>query len=160
MIDAQTMANMAAVYAALISTFLGWFEWHKYKNRGAQVRVDARKDKMIIPDPEYNKGTLWVSVSVTNVGDQPATITSLGCSIYKNRFMRWKKKPDKCFAFANLRFVAPLPIKLSPGEEWRPLVKQESPEQDIDLGISAQEGVVMFEIGVAHLRKPVQTRLS
>lgn len=158
MFNFAEITDYIALYAAVLSTLIFIWEMYKHFTKGPRLRVEVSKDQLIIPDPAH-EGKKWVSVSVTNVGDQPATITSLGCCLYKNKFDLFRKKAEACYVFPNPRLAKEMPVFLSPGEEWRPLVAQENDAQGIDLGEIAKQKIVQIQIGVSHKRKSICQRL-
>lgn len=150
-----------AIYAAILSTSLAIWDIYKYKTRGAKLRIHVAKDKVVYPDYAEGDETLWISISVTNVGDQPITLTSLSVAIFENWIDRVRKKPkgDVCYSLPNPVVHKNLPLKLEPGEEWRPLVKQNAPNIDLDIGQESENNFVIFEISTSNRTKPYRARL-
>lgn len=126
--------------------------------RGARLKVRVSKGMQLRLGTVYDEERLWVSVSVTNIGDQPTTITSFGCVIYASRLEQWRSKSEFRFVFNGHEVAAPLPILLSSGENWNPLVPQS--DADMDLSDKSQEMIVMMEIKASHKTKPIRVRLK
>jgi len=147
-----------ALYAAILSTVIFVWEIYKYSTRGARLKVRVGKDKLIIPDP-VEEGKLWVSISISNVGDQPTTLTGIGSEVFSNWRDKLRKKPDSCFVFPNPKMAEPLPRLLSPGQEWRGFIAQANERADVDLGELCKDKIVIISVSVAHTNKPKCVRL-
>lgn len=164
MFSLTSVTDYIAVYAAVLSTLLLIWDVYKHKTRGARLALRANKNLQIHGGTafQYDQDELWASVSVTNVGDLPITLTSFGVTIYTSTFNRWrgKAKGDKSYALLSPRVAVNLPVKLGPGDEWRPLVKQKVPNLPLDIGEELKTNVLVFEIWVANRKRPYTTRLK
>lgn len=97
---------------------LGWNIYLKLSS-GPKLTVVPLAHVIIIPaepgDPNF------ISISITNQGTAPTTITNLGLCIYDSWWAAKRRKGSQYFVVKN----SELPLKLEVGEEWRPEVRQD-----------------------------------
>lgn len=138
--------------AAIGSVALMWqmFTWFR---KGPRLRLLATSNmKILTPGVDVDE-TLYVSVSVRNVGDGPTTLTHF-CGVSYNGWFNWLRRKQAG------RFVvitgpdSPIPFKLDPGETWSGMVLQNQV-----LSSLSWSGMWLY-LGVQHsmAKKPAFTR--
>ncbi|NLR73583.1 hypothetical protein [Leeia aquatica] len=132
----DTWSTFAAVYAAVISTFvLGW-DAYKWLHSGPNVRIDTSTGMKIagggIPDPKS-----YISIIAVNNGDRATTITNLGFMYYKSwwKACLCRKRCDYSAIITTPSQAQPLPYRFEAGDQWIGLC-----EQDDDVDRMVQEG--------------------
>jgi hypothetical protein len=94
---------------------LGWNIYLKLSS-GPKLTVLPLADVAVIPaspgDPKF------ISVSVTNQGTPPTTITGFGLCVYNSWWAAKRRKGSQYFGVENSQ----IPMKLEVGAEWCPLV--------------------------------------
>lgn len=105
--------DLIAVYAAILSTVIGIWEFIKWRGRNA-IKMMCTANMLFLPSQDKQK---YIVVKVINRGDRPTTITHLLGYYWKNRFDRvLDRKKRRASAFiVNSDNV---PKVIQPGEEW------------------------------------------
>jgi hypothetical protein len=140
--------QIAAWYAAFISSLgLGW-EIYKYVQKGIELSVTAKGNMIPAGDPvPVDKTDRVVSVNVRHVKGPPTTITHVGIAIFRSRwhklitydspgwFQSFLKKMFPSYGYglgvAISDEMCDFPDNLKVGEEWDCYIDQnEIPELD------------------------------
>jgi hypothetical protein len=138
-----------AWWGATVSTLvLGW-DIYKWKTTGAKLIVTASANMESYNIPEYEGKTL-VTANVSNVGDQPTTITMVAMVFYKSKFHKFFNKSGKAFVLPHPSTAQPLPFVINPGEIWTGIG-----EQDEDIQTMSTKGVLAWQISHSQSKKPV-----
>jgi hypothetical protein len=114
---------------------------------------------LVYGDPS-REGKTWVSVTVSNNGDRPATIKGIGMEYYTNWMKRFQNRAEKAAIFPNPNEGFPLPRVLNPGEEWSGLIPQKRVDKEMDLEEMSQTGHLMIWLSRSDRQKALRKRLS
>ena len=95
----------------------------------------------------------WVTVTVTNLGDNPVTLNSLILSYYATKVIQFRIKP-KCSRIVK-PFYATLPHKLLQGEQWCGGLSQVPKLEEM-----ARDGILMANMHIAGRKKPRRARIK
>jgi len=152
----MTLTEGAAWWGAIIASLA--FSWNVYKwiKRGPQLSIhNVIKNAIFTGDPR-RRGKRYVTVRVTNTGDQPTTITKMGFFYYKNLFYRIfkHKHPESTMIVADAGTPYSLPYKIYPGNIW-----DGAALQDEEISRMIQEGHLLCVIGQSHSKKYVKKRI-
>ena len=103
----------------------------------------------------HPKDKNYISVEVTNTGNQKTTITHLMSSHYKSLIFKLIKKTDKNYVVLTPAFLAPrLPHILEPGERWLGGI-----EQNDELEELSRNGLLYCGIHHSSSKNPVLQRV-
>lgn len=143
-----------AVYAAVVSTVVLVWDVVKWRISGPRLRVVVQTQLRLVGNGQLDPVT-YLGVRVTNYGDRPTTLLSLGALVYKNDWLAFiqRDRPDIGLIFPEGPGVPLLPLVLEPGQQWQGLVNQET------LVPMAQKKCVMVAIHHSHSAKPAIRRL-
>ena len=114
-----------AAYAAVISTFvLGW-DAYKWLASGAKIEISASTGMKMIGGYSTNTQT-YISITAWNVGDQPTTITNLGCRYFDSWWRAYisRRRPVKAFIITEPSQAQRLPYRFDVGDQWIGLAEQ------------------------------------
>lgn len=104
-------------------------------------------------DPS-REGKIYISIWVTNVGDRPTTLQSLGFHVFEKRYQRFRRKAVMSAVFPNPNEQFPLPHKLEPGTQWHGLMLQSAVAE------KAKGRLVEIELGHSHSERPIRKLLD
>lgn len=114
-----------AAYAAVVSTFvLGW-DAYKWLASGPKIDMSVSTGMKILgglePDPKT-----YVSVTASNVGDRPTTITNLGGIYFESWWRAYvlRRKPKAAFIITQPSQAQRIPYRFEVGEQWIGLADQ------------------------------------
>lgn len=114
-----------AAYAAVVSTFvLGW-DAYKWLASGPKIDMSVSTGMKILgglePDPKT-----YVSVTASNVGDRPTTITNLGGMYFESWWRAYvlRRKPKTAFIITQPSQAQRIPYRFEVGEQWIGLADQ------------------------------------
>ena len=147
--DASTLAAWWGAVCGTLALFWEIFSWYR---SGPRLSVTASPNMQLITPGLAMDTTVYINVSVTNVGDQPTTLTNFYGHTYRNWLDRIRNKPDKIFV-VNTGPESPIPHKIDIGERWSAMTRQ-------DKAIEIAGGSLFF-IGIVHAMrvKPVLVRV-
>ena len=123
MLDDISSTEIAAWWGAIMASVVFLWDMYKWKTQGPKLVMRLSPNMLMYPDlPPYQPR--FVSVTVSNIGDQPTTIKGFGVEYYADWFKRLRQRAHDRIAFAvgNQSHVEPLPKVLNPGEEWIGLI--------------------------------------
>jgi hypothetical protein len=143
---------MAAWWGAICGTLALFWEIFSWYRSGPRLVVSASPNMQYVTPGVGIDPTTYINVSVTNVGDQPTTLTHFCGHTYHNWLDYIRKKPDKSF-IVNTGPESPIPHKIDVGERWSAMTRQ---DKAIELA-----GDSLFYLGVVHATqvKPVLIRV-
>lgn len=156
MIVEFTVIEFVAWWGAIIATLVLAWDIYKWKTRGPNLHIRLTPNMKVIGDP-VREGQTWVTINVSNVGDRPTTIKSFGFEFYPSLYSKIRGKSETAFFITNPSDAKPLPLVLSPGEEWIGMAPQD--KEDLDLKTMARDGYLVGYLSVSHSRKPLKKRL-
>lgn len=148
------LTTLAAWWGAIIATVVLLWDFYKWKRSGVDLQLSVRPNMITagIGEPKDKK---FISVTVTNRGDRPTTITNMLGHYYPSRFRRLRGKPEHSFVVANPAFgPAELPCVLKPGERWLA-----GTEQSEELENWSQEGFLYLGISNTASRREMLKRV-
>lgn len=152
----MTATEIAAWWGAVVATLVFLWDIYKWKTRGPKISMRLSPHMIVMGDPR-REGRTWVTVTVTNIGDQPTTIKSLGFEYYTSCWKRIRKRTEKAFVVTNPSDRYPLPLVLNPGDEWVGFTPQD--RDDIDLETMSRNGHLLASLSQSHTDKPLRKRL-
>lgn len=129
---------------------LGWNIYLKFGS-GPKLTVLPFAGMIMMPPPPGDPK--FLSVSVTNRGTAPTTITNLGLCVYDSRWAAKRREGSKHFVVTNYQGPQ-LPLKLEVGAEWRSLMQQD--ERFDELVKSDKLWVTVFH---SFSKRPVQAKV-
>lgn len=156
-------SDYAAWYAAVVSTIGASWEIFRQLRSGARLRIDAIPN--MIPrnvHPEID-GRRYVSVTVTNIGDQPTTITHFGGILVPHCWEGARGVEGNGFlVWAHPRTGSTVPYVLKPGEQWNSLADQAELETNTDrfnvfIGVRASHSNKLHSVRVDLPRRTSRT---
>lgn len=151
--------EIAAWWGAAIATVVLLWDVYKWKTQGPRLVMRVSPNMEVWGDPS-REGKTWVSVTVSNVGDRPTTMTGIGMEYYGNWYRRIRGRPDRAAVFPNPSDAFPLPKILNPGEQWLGLVPQERADKDFNLEEMSRTGHVVIWLGQSHSERAMRRRLT
>lgn len=77
--------DVVAFWGAITGSISITIAFLAYWRDRRQIKVDIRKDWMVVGHPDYDPNKLYLSVDVLNVGRRPATITKTGYVFLRKR---------------------------------------------------------------------------
>jgi hypothetical protein len=154
MINTDTSGiTIVAWWGAILSTIILAWDIYKWRTSGPKLRVTIQTGMLSFNIPEY-EGKQLVTVNVTNYGNQPTTITTLGFKFYPNILFKIRNKHTKAFIIPEPNTMQPTPFELKQGNLWNAIVVQTS-----DLVDMARSGHLICELYHSHQEKPVRRRV-
>ena len=107
---------------------------------------------ILLPDPS-NSDDKFVTVTVTNLGDRPVTLSNLGMQYYSTKFKQIRQKPDRSM-MVNPSF-ATIPHRLMEGERWLGGINQTA-----DLEKMTETGILILNVYIAGKKRPKKVRVK
>ena len=152
-----TPTEYAAWWGATIATMVLFWDAYKWLRTGPRLKVRATPNMQLFGENidriaalnKMSPDERLINVVVTNVGDQPTTITQFCGFAYRTRIHRVVRRHTKAFVVPT---QSPLPLGdqiphvLGPGERWSNMMKQAEPRRTL-----GDKGLIY--IGVAHRNK-------
>ena len=114
-----------AAYAAVVSTFvLGW-DAYKWLASGPKIDMSVSTGMKSFGGLEPGPKT-YVSVTASNVGDRPTTITNLGGMYFESWWRAYvlRRKPKAAFIIIQPSQAQRIPYRFEVGEQWIGLADQ------------------------------------
>lgn len=129
-----------AAYAAMVSTFvLGW-DVYKWLASGPRIDLAVSSGMIVlggaVPDPKT-----YISVTASNVGDRPTTITNMGGMYFDSWWRAYvvRRKSDQAFIVHQPSQAQRLPYRFEVGGQWIGLA-----DQTDDIVQMAKDGYLFF----------------
>jgi hypothetical protein len=141
-----------AAYAAVISTFvLGW-DAYKWLASGAKIDLTTSTGMKTYGgfSPDHN---IYMTITASNIGDQPTTITNLAMIYYKSWWQAYfkRKKPSESFIVKEPSQTQRIPFRFEVGAQWLGLIIQtDDINQKINNGYLF---LVLYTAGGGHGRR-------
>jgi hypothetical protein len=150
--DASTWAAWWGAGSGTLAVAWEIFSWLR---SGPRLRVTASPNMQYITPGVGFDDTVYIHVNVTNVGDQPTTITHFFGQTYRSRLDRLRNKREKAFV-VNTGTESPIPHKIDVGETWYAMAPQ-LPAEEI-----ASNSLLYLGVQCASHKKPrlVRVRLK
>jgi len=147
--------TIVAWWGAILSTVVLVWDVYKWRTSGPKLRVAVLTGMEGIDIPGY-EGEALISVNVTNYGDRPTTITSVGFKFYRTAWARIRNKPETFFVLAYPNKAQPLPFELKQGNFWSGTAGE---GETTDIRMMADSGHLICELYHSHREKPVRRRV-
>ena len=144
-----------AVYAAVVATAVAIWDVVKWKMQGPNLEVQVQSGMKL-----YGGGATddreFIVLRVTNRGDRPTTITTMGYLLYRDDFVAWWSRNSNTWAaiVPNPSEVQPLPFVLAPGLQWVGMG-----EQVAELTKKARSGCLMCAVYHSNTNKPIMRQV-
>jgi len=149
----MTSTDWIAVYAAIVATGALALEVRRWFESGPRLTVQAKANMMMIDNLGKQENGLTVA-TVTNRGDAPTTITSLGIVEYPSYWARLRNRTTREFLVVHPSDSHPLPYVLAPGTHWIGIARKRP-----DLYGDIQTGTMWVAIGTTNRGKPYLARI-
>ncbi len=151
-------SEIAGWWGAIIATLLLIWDVYKWKTSGPKLLMRATPNIIISPGPN---NTLYVNVTISNIGHLPTTLNNIGIKYYENLYAQIRRKPSISGFVPNPKTSFPLPIKLDTGGEWSALLLQQEKVGDKpSLEELAKSGHLMIWVKCSHLKHGKNVRLT
>lgn len=114
-----------AAYAAVIATFvLGW-DAYKWLASGAKIDVSASTGMQLVGGVVPDSNT-YVTITGSNVGDRPTTITNLGGMYFESWWRAYvtRRKPTTAFIIPEPSLGQRIPYRFEIGSQWHGMTLQ------------------------------------
>lgn len=112
--------DVAAWWGAIAATVAIIWDVVKWSHGGPRINVQPAPNMVVMGgSPLLKDDNTYISVRVTNTGDQKTTITNLVGVYYDSFLKKALGKGAKHFIILNPALAsAPLPFGIGPGEQW------------------------------------------
>jgi hypothetical protein len=152
------ITEIVAWWGAIVSTAVLLWDVYKWKTSGPDVSFTVHTGMETIGDPRHD-GAAVITVSVTNRGDRPTTLTNLGYLQYKTTNKKgWKfwrlRIPDFAAVILPTTTQAPIPCELKPGAVWCAYSAQTTRLEEL-----ASSGKLYCLLYHSHAEKPIRKRV-
>lgn len=124
--------------------------WNVYLRLSAGPKLTVLPTADIVIMPTLPGNPKFISISVTNRGTTPTTITALGLCVYDSWWDAKRRRGSQYFAVKNSQ----LPLKLEVGPEWRPLAQQDQKVEEL-----LRSGKLWVTISHSFSKRPAQARV-
>jgi len=123
MLSGMTSTEIAAWWGAILATLILFWDVYKWKRQGPKLVMRLSPNIHVFGDP-LRENNLWVSITVTNIGDRPTTIKGVGMEFYTSWLQRLINRTKTAAIFTYPNYDKPLPQVLNSGDEWYGLIPQ------------------------------------
>lgn len=154
----MTSTEIAAWWGAVVASLVLAWDFYKWFATGAKLRIQIHPDLAIVGDP-LQEDKNWIRVNVSNIGDRPTTLKSVGMEYYENVWKWLQRRPGKVVIFPNPNQNLPLPRKIDPGEDWDAMIPQERKDKGLDFLQMAQDGRLLIYVSRSDKVKTQKKRL-
>ena len=149
----MSSTGIVAWWGAILSTVVFLWDVYKHRTAGPKIRFTVQTGMESVNMPVY-EGQKLILANVTNYGDRPTTINSVGYLYFNGRRFWRKKKPDKAAIVPNPSIAQPLPFELRPGTTWMGIAIQNA-----DIETWSQTGILDMMLYHSHSKKPLRRRV-
>ena len=115
-----TVSDIAAFYAAVVATGALFLEVRRWFESGVRLQLSANYAYAMGTPTRHEP---MIAVEVSNIGDQPTTLTSMEIVIFKSRLHRILRRHKVRAAIINTSglsgYLQALPFIIEPGKIWR-----------------------------------------
>ena len=158
-LDGTSSTEIAAWWGAITASVVFLWDVYKWKTQGPKLVMKLSPNTRIFSNGSLHS-TRFVSVTVSNIGNQPTTIKSVGGEYYTNWFKRFRKQTydGRAFVVMDPECAEQLPRVLKSGEEWTGLIPQ-CLDKGFDLEEKSRMGHLMIYISRSDRQRPLRKRL-
>ncbi|PHZ83481.1 hypothetical protein [Paremcibacter congregatus] len=154
-----TYSELAAWYAASLSTFVLLFELYKWFKSGPKLRVTVTPNVKGMGG-YYDPAGLHTQFDIVNIGDQLTTITSITLYQYKNIVQRMLSRSVSKYVIELNRSASgylsdAVPYDLKVGETWRSFSYQAKHMQEL-----SKNDIYIYEIQDSWRKKPYRRKVK
>ena len=144
-----------AVYAALVSTVAVVWDFFKWKTAGPKLAATLATGMKVFGGPSrYGDDTL-MTLTVTNRGDRPTTITHMTLHRYTSRWGALRRRAVENWFVPSPSDSQPLPFVLRPGAVWIGLAQQAPELEELAAG-----GLLFVGVLHSHAKRALLCRVT
>lgn len=158
MLEEISYTDMAAWWGAILSSIVFLWNLYKWKIKGSRLLMWLEPNTRTFGDPA-GEGKPWISVTVSNIGERPTVLQSLGMRYYAGWSQRLRNQPEISIVFPNPSHNFPLPRLLKPDDHWAGMISQDTAENHASLEELSRTGHVMIYLAYSNRRKEIRKRL-
>lgn len=158
MLEETSYTELAAWWGAILSSIVFVWNLYKWKVKDSRLIMWLEPNSRIFGD-KSGDGKTWISVTISNIGDKPTGLQSLGMRYYASWSERLIDKPQIKAVFPNPSANFPLPRVLKPGDHWVGLIPQDYVLNDTSLEEISQSGHLIIYVLYSTRLKEVRRRL-
>ena len=150
----MTIYEALSVIGAFTGTSVLFWDVYKLKTKHTNVSIEvAINMPFLFKTTKSDDDSIWVTLTITNLGDNPVTLTSVTMSYYATKVMQFRKKAKTPIKYYSL--YASLPRKILQGEQWifKDFLNSELEEM-------ARKGILVFNIHIAGRKRPKRARIK
>lgn len=122
-LSGMTSTEIAAWWGAILASLVLFWDVYKWKRQGPKLVMRLSPNIHVYGDPR-RENKIWISITVTNIGDRPTTIKGVGMEFYASWLQRLRNRVKEAAIFTYPNYDLPLPRVLNSGDEWRGLIPQ------------------------------------
>lgn len=146
--------DIVAWWGAIIATTVLVWDVFKWITSGAKIRLLVSSNMQMFGGFEQNDKN-YITLRVTNVGDRPTTISTIGGKHYKNLWSKLTNKVNQAFVIPNPALNnQQLPYVLDVGQEW-----MGGADQTEEIERMAKDGYLIMEVYDAVHKNPTKGRV-
>ncbi len=149
----NVVITIVAWWGASLSTVVFAWDIYKWFHQGPKLNMVAYPNMRVYGDRDREEYR-WISVTVSNRGDRPATITTVGFEGYPNLLAQARNKQSFAAVVPRPSDSQPLPHVLQPGTQWLGLFPQ-----DDEIEKLARTGRLCVSVHHSHRPKPLRQRI-
>lgn len=161
MFEEMSYTEIAAWWGAILSSIVFLWNLYKWKVKAARLLMWLEPNTRAFGDPA-GEAKSWISVTVSNIGERPTLLQSLGIRYYAGWLQRLRNQPEISVAFPNPSQNFPLPRLLKPDDHWAGMIPQDTQdtvENHPSLEELSRTGHVMICLAYSNKRKEIRRRL-
>jgi len=145
--------TVLACWGAGLSTIVFLWDIYKYRKAGPKLRFEVSANIVLIPSSDKRT---FVRSQVTNYGDRPTTLMTIGIYYFAKRcsLNRLRNRATKSFVADDLNTSQNFPWELKEGSMWTGLTEQ-LPELE-EMG---RKGDLEFALYHSHDKRPIRCRV-
>ncbi len=145
--------KIIAIYAAVLSSIVFLWDIFKWRSAGPKLLFIVLSGMKNANSLRLQDKTV-ITATVSNTGDRPTTITTMGFIHYSSWWSYIRKKPDRAMVVVHPNEYDRLPVVLKLGEIWRGFN-----EQDSEMVEMAAKGRLYCYISLSHTVELVKRRV-
>jgi hypothetical protein len=122
----QLLTLGIATYAAVISTFVFAWDLCKWAMSGLKIDLEVAPNKVVVGYAGFDESQTYISMTASNVGDRPTTITNCGGMIFDSWWRAYvtRRNAFKAFVVLQPSVAQRVPYRLEVGAQWLGLLDQ------------------------------------
>lgn len=113
-----------AIWGAFTGTLSLALNWWIWRSPGSRIHVSCTPGMEAVPLPgEHRSKDRFIMIKAYNRGKAKTTVTTLGFSLFNNKWAKWRGKPTKSWIVPNPLWCK-IPSPLAVGDTWTAFVTQ------------------------------------